>query len=117
VCTSAGCRSTLDVALLLDLSGSVEAEYDLIMDFSRALTLGLSINNDAVRVGVVPFSDNVSRVIYLNQFIGRQHDLVEVFNFAHHRGRTNIQVSPCFTLSLQMSICRATQSNVSNALR
>ena len=83
----------LDVVLVLDLSGSVEAEYDLIIDFSRALSLGLSINSDAVRVGVVAFCDNVSRVIYLNEFIGQQSRFIEHLNFPHHRGATNIQVT------------------------
>jgi len=90
---SADCPSVLDVVLLLDLSGSVEAEYELIMDFSRALSLGLDINSDAVRVGVVAFSDNVSHVINLDQFIGQQRNFTEALNFPHHRGKTNIQVS------------------------
>jgi len=83
----------MDVVLILDLSGSVEAEYNLIMDFSRALTLGLSINTGAARVGVVAFSDNVSDVIPLNEFIRQQRGLIERFNFPHHRGETNIQVT------------------------
>ena len=78
--------------LVLDLSGSVEAEYELIMDFSRAVVQGLNINDDWARVGVVAFCDNVTRVIPLDQFIGRQSDLIEALNFPHHRGRTNIQV-------------------------
>ena len=84
---SAGCPSVLDVVLVLDLSGSVEAEYELIMDFSRALSFGLDINTDAVRVGVVAFSDNVSHVIQLDQFIGQQRNFTEALNFPHHRGK------------------------------
>jgi len=79
--------------LLLDLSGSVEAEYELIMNFSRAIVPGLNINDDRARVGVVAFCDNVSRVIVLNESIRRQNDLIEAFNFPHHRGKTNIQVT------------------------
>jgi len=89
----AECPAILDVVLLLDLSGSVEAEYNLIMDFARALAVGLPVNTDAVRVGVVAFSDNVSRIIYLNEFAGQQRNLIEALNFRHHRGRTNIQVA------------------------
>jgi len=82
----------LDVALLLDMSDS--AEYDLITQFSRTLSIGLSINNDAVRVGVVVFSGNVSRVIPLNQFITRQRNLIQALNFARRHGKaTNIQVA------------------------
>jgi len=81
----------LDLVLVLDLSGSVE--YDLIMDFSRALSLGLNINSDAVRVGVVAFSDNVSRVIQLDQFITQQRNFIEALNFPRRLGATNIQVT------------------------
>jgi len=79
--------------LVLDLSGSVEAEYQLIMDFSRALSVGLDINHDSVRVGVVAFSDNVSHIYYLSRFIGQQRNLIESLEFPHHRGATNIQVT------------------------
>jgi len=93
VYASAGCPAVLDIVLVLDLSGSVEAEYDLIMDFSRALSLGLNINSGGVRVGVVAFSDNVSHVIELDDFIREQRNLIEALNFPHHRGATNIQVN------------------------
>ena len=94
MCASyAGCSSILDVVLVLDLSGSVEAEYELIMDFSRALSLGLDINSDSARVGVVTFADNVSNVILLDQFIQQQRNFIEALNFPHHRGATNIQVT------------------------
>jgi len=83
----------LDVVLILDLSGSVEAEYELIMAFSRALVLGLSINSDSVRVGIVAFSDNVSHVIQLDEYIRQQRNLTERLNFPHHRGETHIQVA------------------------
>ena len=89
----AACSSLDDIVLVLDLSGSVEAEYDLIMDFSRALVAGLNIDDDWARVGVVAFCDNVSNVIPLDQFIRRQNDLIEALNFPHHRGKTNIQVT------------------------
>jgi len=89
----------LDVVLILDLSGSVEAEYELIMDFARALSLGLSIDSDSVRVGVVAFSDNASHVIQLDEFIQRQRNFIERLNFPHHRGETNIQVTITRTTS------------------
>ena len=87
-----GCSSVLDAVLVLDLSSSVE--YDIIMDFTRALSLGLHINSDAVRLGLVAFSDNVFHVINLDQFIGQQRNFSEALNLIpHHRGETNIQVS------------------------
>ena len=77
--------------LMLDLSGSVE--YNLVMDFARALTLALNIDNDAVRVGVVAFSDDVVRVYQLDQFVGEQRSVFEALTFRHYRGATNIQVT------------------------
>ena len=88
----------VDLVMILDLSGSVEAEYELIMDFARALSAGLDINSDSARVGVVAFSDNVSHVYPLDQFIRQQRNLIEALNFPHHRGATNIQVINLFII-------------------
>ena len=90
-CTSVtGCSSVVDVVLMLDLSGSVE--YQLVTELGRALVLELQVNTDAVRVGVVTFSDNVSRVIALDAFVRQQSNLIETLNFQQLRGKTNIQV-------------------------
>ena len=92
VCVHAGCSSVVDVALLLDLSGSVE--YELVTEFARALVLELQVNTDAVRVAVVTFADNVTRVIMLDEFVAQQRNLIETLNFQQVQGKTNIQVTP-----------------------
>jgi len=81
----------VDVVILLDLSPSVE--YDLVTEFARAVVLDLNVNTDAVRVGVISFSDDVTRVILLDGFIGQQRYLIENINFRQRRGKTNIQVT------------------------
>jgi len=79
----------LDVVLVVDISGS---SFEAVQ-FSRALSFGLHINTDAVRVGVVAFTYNVTHVIPLDQFIRQQRNLIESINFPRRRGVTNIQVN------------------------
>lgn len=49
----------MDVALILDLSGSVEDKRTLILDFARRLTKGFNINTDMTRVAAVAFSTEI----------------------------------------------------------
>lgn len=88
----AECNASLDVVFILDLSGSVKTEYDLIVDFTRRTVAGLDVDSDLVRVGVVTYDYNVTNVIYLNAYIGRQRNFSDALNFIHDEGRTNTQV-------------------------
>ena len=86
------CPSSLDVVFVLDLSGSVEDEYNLIVDFTRRTAAGLDVDSDRVRVGVVTYDYNVTNTILLNQYIQRGRNFTDALNFIHDLGRTNTQV-------------------------
>jgi collagen type VI alpha len=87
------CTTRLDVVLVLDISGSVIEEYNLVMDFSRMLVAGLDIDSDSVRVGVVTFDTTVTNEIRLDRYIQQPRGLNEALNFIHDLGRTNTQAA------------------------
>jgi len=62
----------MDVAIVLDLSGSNEEIMDAIFEFTRMLTLGLPVASGAARVAVVSYSDSANFVFGFNQFTTSQ---------------------------------------------
>ena len=63
-----GCSRQLDVAFILDLSGSVEENNRLIMEFARRVAYGLDFSLDRARVATLAFADQVLRQFYLNTY-------------------------------------------------
>jgi collagen type VI alpha len=51
------CPVQLDVAFVLDLSGSVEEVYEVIIQFAKRSVLGLPVGSTQVRVAVVAYAD------------------------------------------------------------
>ena len=60
----------LDVALVLDVSGSVDEVYGLVIDLARRTISGLPVGGPAggVRMAVVTFSDVANVTIYLDSY-------------------------------------------------
>lgn len=86
------CPTTLDIVFVIDLSGSVEDDYNLVIDFTRQTAANLDIDSGSVRPGVVTFAGNVTNVIYLDEFIQRGRNFTDALHFIHDSGRTNTQV-------------------------
>lgn len=63
-----GCSRQLDVVFLLDLSGSVEEEQRLIMEFARRTVYGLDMSLDRTRVATIAFADRTIDQFYLNTY-------------------------------------------------
>ena len=76
--------------MVLDLSGSVSRVYDMILQFTRSLILGIPATADLFRVAIVTFR-NVSRTqFYLNTYQG-QDSLLNAAVFQKAGGKTNVQ--------------------------
>jgi len=86
----------LDIALVLDLSGSIEDESNipLVINLTRALVADFDIKNDNVRVGIVTYSTDVQNIIYMNQYEGNPQALLEALTFnIQPGGYTNTQAA------------------------
>ena len=55
----AGCTRQMDMTLILDLSGSVEEQKEMILNFARRMARGVNMHFDRTRVAAVAFADNI----------------------------------------------------------
>ena len=63
------CDRQMDVAILLDLSGSNEQMiFDAVFHFTRMLILGLPVGSDSARVSVVRYSDSANVSFHLDSY-------------------------------------------------
>jgi collagen type VI alpha len=78
----------LDVVFVLDISGSVQQEYQISMSFASAVVYGLDIDSGNIRVGAVAFSTIVVGQFYLSDFTSREA-VVNGLRFYNAGGTTN----------------------------
>ena len=60
----------MDLTLILDLSGSLASQKELVLAFARRLASGLNMQRDRVRVAAVAFAtDILSRLVGYRNFV------------------------------------------------
>lgn len=79
--------------MILDLSGSVQAEYELVIALTRAVVTRLDIDHDNARFGVITYATNVSDVIYMDEYVREKRKLLDGLEFYHTGGYTNTQAA------------------------
>ncbi|KAI0230324.1 Collagen alpha-6(VI) chain [Lamellibrachia satsuma] len=84
------CTKSLDLVFVMDLSGSVENEYEMSVQFAQRVVYGLNMRYDRTRVAVVTFSTTVGDQFYLNSYTSKDA-IINAMNFHHKGGRTNTQ--------------------------
>ena len=80
----------VDVVLVVILSYRMINNFSSIIDLIHAIVIGLDVNSDWARVGVVTYADNVTYIVALNQSIGQQSNLLEYLNFYAYGGASNM---------------------------
>jgi len=67
--TCAGCGVQLDVVFVLDLSGSVEEAYGLVLELARRTIGGLYVDRaSGSRVAIITYSDQATVKFYLDEY-------------------------------------------------
>jgi collagen type VI alpha len=85
------CRRQYDIALVLDLSGSVEEAYTTLSTFSRRFVQGLEFRFDRMRLALVTYADRGSVNFRLDSYTGSKEDILNALSFPRTGGRTNTQ--------------------------
>lgn len=89
----AECSKSYDVVFILDLSGSIDDanQYYTIVNFTRAVIVGLGAGNGNVRVGVITFATTVVNEFFLKDFATAGTFAVwQAIEFTRYNGLTNI---------------------------
>ncbi|KAH9510226.1 hypothetical protein Btru_043800 [Bulinus truncatus] len=82
-------NAKLDVVIILDTSGSVDAEnFALSIDFIGNILRPLPINPDNVRVALVGYSTEAQVVSYLNDNMRKDEKIRAVSRYEHTEGST-----------------------------
>ena len=70
---STGCSPQLDLALVIDSSGSIRAErFRNVTNYMKTVVSNLNVGPDATRVSVVSFSDTASVEFNLNSYTAKE---------------------------------------------
>lgn len=80
----------MDIVFILDLSGSEEDYYALVMDFTSRVIYGLPVDSGMVRVGIVSYADNAIVNAYLDSYTTMEQ-IQNSLAFSFDGGRTNTQ--------------------------
>ena len=84
------CPTQLDVTFVLDLSGSLEEVYNVVIEFAKQAIYGLPIGQ--VRVSVVTYADNAKIMFPLNAYSSLP-PLRNALAFSKAGGTTNTQAA------------------------
>lgn len=80
----------MDVALVLDLSGSMDMVQELVIEFARQIIQRLPISQGRARVGLVSYADTATVNFFLNKYNSRE-GILNAVAFREAGGRTNTQ--------------------------
>ena len=86
----AACSASVDVALVLDVSGSVDENYRLGLELMRELIYGLDFRSDHARAAFVVYSDNATVRYYLDEYQD-VNDVIKATALSFAGGRTHTQ--------------------------
>ena len=68
-----GCSGELDLAIILDKSGSIQSErYPLVKQFLMDILEQLEMWEDKIRIAAITFHDDATLHFDLNDYAGRQ---------------------------------------------
>lgn len=109
-----GCTRQMDIVFILDVSGSVEEEYQQSVAFTRTVVAGLDIASGAVRVGAIAFATGINGQFYLNQNIGRQSGVINSLDFYNISGTTNTPLALTEVKNNQFTSSRGDRPGVQN---
>lgn len=81
---------TLDIGILLDVSGSIRRErFPLVIDYVKKIVEKLEIRPGRTRVGIATFADNGQVEFFLNSYEQKEHVLQAIEYITFREGKTN----------------------------
>ncbi len=82
----------MDVAFMIDLSGSVVEVHQIAIEMAREISWGLDMSFERTRISAVAFADGVVDKFYLNQYTDREQ-VQNALTYYNKGGRTNLPLA------------------------
>ena len=79
-----GCTTNLDVVLVLDASGSVYYDFEMVQRLAIRIVWGLNFANSRVRVGVITYQDTEKIEFVLDRYTTKE-EVLNAIAFTHDR--------------------------------
>jgi collagen type VI alpha len=86
------CPTQLDVSFVLDLSGSLEEVYNIVIEFAKQTMFGLPVYSQGARVSVITYADNSTIMFPLDKYTTAV-SLRNALSFSKAGGTTNTQAA------------------------
>ena len=80
----------MDIALVLDISGSVDDMYRMTRSVARQIVFGVNMQYDRARIATVAYATDIVDSFYLNTYEDRE-SVISAMNYYRNRGETNTQ--------------------------
>ena len=80
----------MDVALILDLSGSIEVAYDIVTRLAEEIIYLLPLEDDTARLGMISYQDKATLNLDLDALSDKK-SLLNAIAFPSFGGKTNTQ--------------------------
>lgn len=109
------CPVQLDITFALDLSGSVEEVYDVVIQFAKRSILGLPVGPNQARVAVITFADVANITFDLNAF-SSSLTIRNALAFSRAAGATNTPDAIQMATQDVFTSTRGDRSGVKNVL-
>jgi len=107
------CSAQMDVTFVLDLSGSLEEVYDVVIEFAKQVIYGLPVGQ--VRVSAISYADNAKMVFPLNAFT-TPATIKNALAFSKSGGTTNTQSAINMANTQSFTSANGDRSGVRNVM-
>ena len=91
------CTRQMDVMFVLDISGSVDVVFNIIVELTRQIVYGLPMDNGETQVALTVFSDNAQLYFNLNDFQVRNYRRRSASRLEHGNMDTSVERYYLFT--------------------
>jgi len=109
------CPLQMDIVFVLDLSGSVEEVYDVVIQFAKSAIYGLPVGPNQARVGIVTYADLASTNFDLNAY-SSSTTIRNALAFSKAGGATNTQEAIRLASDEVFTQARGDRSGVKNVM-
>jgi len=109
------CPVQMDIVFVLDLSGSVEEVYDVVIQFAKYAIYGLPVGPNQARVGVVTYADMAATSFDLNAY-STPATIRNALAFSKAGGTTNTQEAIRLASDEVFTQARGDRSGVKNVM-
>jgi collagen type VI alpha len=109
------CPVQLDIAFVLDLSGSLEEVYNITIQFTKLAIMGLPVGPSQVRVAVVTFADMANITFDFTAYTSSL-TIRNALTFGQAVGATNTQQAISMTAQQLFTPAHGTRSNVKEVM-